>query len=220
VAVEALRVQEIDGGRYAVAEVREAGRSADEVLAQGIPGILAGLRFDRSMRWGAAGVTFSRPIRWLVCLHGEHLVPLTFAGLRSGRTTRGLRFQSPEEIRVRDSKDLLERLARQGVIPDVGERRERIRLGVDALAREVGGRVSDDPALLREVADLVEAPSPLRGSFEEKFLALPRQVLVEVMRRHQRYFAVESDERLLPFFITVRNGGGEGMDLVAHGNEQ
>jgi len=220
VAVEALRVQEIDGGRYAVAEVREAGRSADEVLAQGIPGILAGLRFDRSMRWGAAGVTFSRPIRWLVCLHGEHLVPLTFAGLRSGRTTRGLRFQSPEEIRVRDSKDLLERLARQGVIPDVGERRERIRLGVEGLAREVGGRVSDDPALLREVADLVEAPSPLRGSFEEKFLALPRQVLVEVMRRHQRYFAVENDERLLPFFITVRNGGGEGMDLVAHGNEQ
>jgi glycyl-tRNA synthetase len=220
VAVEALRVHEIDGGRYAVAEVREPGRSADEVLAQAIPEILAGLRFDRSMRWGAEGVAFSRPIRWLVCLHGEHLVPFAFAGLRSGRTTRGLRFSEPEEIRARDAGDLLAQLGRQGVIPDVGERREKIRQGVEALAREVGGRPSEDPGLLREVTDLVEAPAPLRGAFEERFLDLPRPVLVEVMRKHQRYFAVEDGERLLPYFITVRNGGGPGMDLVAHGNEQ
>jgi glycyl-tRNA synthetase len=220
VAVEALRVQEIDGGRYAVAEVREPGRSADEVLAQSIPEILAGLRFDRSMRWGAEGAAFSRPIRWLVCLHGEHLVPFAFAGLRSGRKTRGLRFSAPEEIRARDAADLLAQLGRQGVIPDVGERREKIWQGVEALAREVGGRPSEDPGLLREVTDLVEAPAPLRGAFDERFLDLPRPVLVEVMRKHQRYFAVEDGERLLPYFITVRNGGGPGMDLVAHGNEQ
>ncbi len=218
--VEALQVQEIDGGRYVVAEVREPGRSAGEVLAQAIPEILGGLRFDRSMRWGAEGASFSRPIRWLVCLHGGHLVPFTFAGLRSGRTTRGLRFSSPEEIRVRDAHDLLSLLTRQGVIPDVGERRERIRQGVEALAREVGGRPSEDSELLREVADLVEAPAPVRGAFEEKFLDLPRPVLVEVMRKHQRYFAVEDGEGLLPYFITVRNGAGPGMDLVAHGNEQ
>ena len=220
VGVEVLRVQEIEGGRYAVAEVREPGDTADHVLASRIPEILAGLRFDRSMRWGAAGVTFSRPIRWILCLHGEHVVPLNFAGLHSGRITRGLRFQSPEGLRVRDPGDLLFRLKQQGIAPDIAERQEKIRQGVEALAAEVGGRVSDDPALLREVANLVESPVALRGSFEARYLELPRQVLVEVMRKHQRYFAVERDGRLLPYFITVRNGGSQGMDLVAHGNEQ
>jgi glycyl-tRNA synthetase len=218
--VEDLRVQEIDGGRYAVAEVRQPGETADAVLARRIPEILAGLRFDRSMRWGAAGVTFSRPIRWILCLHGDHIVPLTFAGLRSGRTTRGLRFQSPEAQQIRDPRDLRTRLREQGILPDVAERRKKIQKGVEALAREIGGRVSEDADLLREVANLVESPVPLRGSFEDKYLALPRPVLVEVMRKHQRYFAIEQEKRLLPYFITVRNGGSQGMDLVAHGNEQ
>ena len=218
--VAALRVQEMDGGRYVVAEVRESGQPADGVLAARLPALLAELRFERSMRWNASGTSFSRPIRWLLGLHGKHVVPFEFAGLKSGRTTRGLRFLDPEAFSVEDRDDYLGRLKAQGIALDPDDRRSQIQDQVERLARRVGGAVPPDAELLAEVANLVETPTALRGRFDETYLALPRQVLIAVMKKHQRTFPVEKDGRLLPYFIAVRNGGSEGLESVAHGNEQ
>ncbi len=219
VDLDALRVQEIDGGRYVVAEVCKPGRSADEVLAEKLPAILGGLRFEKTMRWDATQTSFSRPVRWIVALHGEHVVPLGFAGLQAGRITRLLRFSEPEMVELDSARGYLEAMEASGIVLDPSERRAKIRERAQSLAEEVGGSIPDDPALLEEVTGLVERPTALRGTFDESFLSLPRAVLVTAMRVHQRYFPVEREGKLLPYFITVRNGGDEHLDTVARGNE-
>jgi glycyl-tRNA synthetase len=221
VNVEDLKVEEIDGGKYVTANVREAGRSAVEVLAEALPGVVAAIKFNKAMRWNASGVAFSRPVRWFTAMLDGYLIPFAYAGIASGTTTRGLRpFGSPE-IALTGVQDYFDKLKAQGIVLDAEERREAIRQQVADIARKAGGRVPDDPALLDEVTNLVERPTALLGAFEEKYLALPREVLVMVMRKKQRYFPVEDkDGKLLPFFIAVRNGDDEHLDLVRHGNEQ
>jgi glycyl-tRNA synthetase len=202
-----------------VAEVRQAGRPAVEVLVEALPRLAAGLRFDMSMRWNATGVAFSRPIRWLVALHGEQVVPFAFAGLTAGNRTRLMRFAEPEAVAVTSAADYLTCLERAGIVLDPAARRSAIAAQVEALAASAGGAVPVDDVLLNEVANLVEQPTALLGSFEPAFLALPREVLVAVMRKHQRYFPVEKDGTLLPHFIAVRNGGPQHLDTVVQGNE-
>ena len=205
VAVEDLEIREMDGGRYVVAVVREQGRPTTEVLAEALPHLLADLRFAKTMRWNASRVAFSRPIRWLLALLGDRVVPFAYAGLVSGKATRGLRFLEPETLTVADPAAYFDTLESQGIVPDPEERRQRIWTQVTALAAQVGGAVPEDEALLAEVTHLVEAPTALRGAFEEEYLDLPREVLIAVMKKHQRYFPVEKDGRLLPYFITVAN---------------
>ena len=220
-SVDQLRVEETDGGRYVMATVQIAGRAAGEVLAEALPNFVAGIKFGKSMRWNASGIAFSRPIRWYVALYGDQVVPFEYAGVQSGSTTRGLRpYGSPEQA-VTSAVTYLEALAKQGIILDRVTRRETIVGQMAALAKLVNGRIPDDPGLLDEVTDLVEAPTALLGSFETQYLALPREVLVTVMRNKQRYFALEDAKgNLLPHFITVRNGDAEHLDKVTHGNEQ
>jgi glycyl-tRNA synthetase len=220
VAVGALTRQRLDGGEYVVAEVRQPGAPSREVLSRALPELLASLRFEKSMRWNGAGISFARPIRWLLALHGQALVPFSYAGLPSGRSTRGLRHRQPEAWAVDDAQHYLASLKQQGILLDPEARRERIRQQVRRLSEEVGGQVAEDPSLLEEVGHLVEAPVALRGSFEQSYLELPREVLVSVMKAHQRYFPIERQGKLLPYFIAVRNGGQEGLEQVARGNEQ
>lgn len=230
VAVRDLQVREIDGGRYVVAIVRQTGRPAQEVLAHALPGLIASIKFEKSMRWNATNVAFSRPIRWLLALFGSAVIPFEYAGLRSGNISHGLRFHEPADILVTDPAQYFATLADQGILLDSGERRARIHDQVQALAAEVGGRTPDDPDLLAEVGNLVEFPTALRGSFEPRHLQLPREVLISVMKKHQRYFPListgtepEGADRtggnLLPYFVVIRNGGTERMDLVRDGNE-
>lgn len=220
VSVSDLKVEELDGGKYVVAHVKEKGRRAVAVLADALPGLIEALRVDRSMRWNNSKVVFSRPIRWLLALHGEHLIPLEYANLSSAKNTRGLRFSDPSSFEVKDAQDYFAQIEKQGIILDVKARRETIQKQVDAIAKKAGGLVPDDPELLAEVTHLVEAPTALLGSFDKEFLKLPREVLVAVMKKHQRYFPVEKNGKLLPHFITVRNGGDAHLDLVAKGNEE
>jgi glycyl-tRNA synthetase len=219
--VTALEVREMEGGRYAAGVVRQAGQSAGTVLSELLPGLIAGLSFTRSMRWNASGISFSRPIRWLVALLGERVVPFGYAGLASGRTTRGLRPDGSPQIDVAAAEAYRERLKEAGILLDQAARRERIREQIHALADELGGEIPEDPDLLEEVTYLVEAPTALAGQFEESYLRLPRDLLVMVMRKHQRYFPLlrPGADAMLPFFIAVRNGGEKHLDVVRHGNE-
>jgi len=220
VRVEDLDVREVDGGRYVGALVRQAGRPALDVLSEALPGLIAALRFGKTMRWNESGVAFSRPIRWLVGLFGAAPIPFSYAGAASGATTRGIRPLRSPELALGSVADYFAALDAQGAILDPDARRAAIHEQAAALAAEVGGRIPDDPALLDEVTNLVERPTALRGAFDRAYLDLPREVLIAVMKKHQRYFPVEDgQERLLPYFIAVRNGDAEHLDTVIAGNE-
>ena len=219
VPVDALQAREMDGGRYVVAEVRQPGRPAGEVLREALPGLIASLRFDKSMRWNASGAVFSRPIHWLVAVHGDSTVPFTYAGLSAGNHTRLMRFAAEATAEICSAKNYTGILETAGIALDPDARRQSIRGQIEKLAVRVGGEVPEMDELLAEVANLVEQPTALLGNFDPTFLELPREVLVAVMRKHQRYFPVEKDGKLLPHFIAVRNGGSQHLASVTRGNE-
>ncbi|MGA9191521.1 MAG: glycine--tRNA ligase subunit beta [Anaerolineales bacterium] len=219
VSVDELEIRDLDGGRYVVAEVRQPGESADKVLSGLVPELLSDLRFEKTMRWDDSGVSFSRPIRNLLALHGSHVIPIRYADLTSGRRTFGLRMDGAGELPVEDAADYFKQVETQGVVVDADRRRELIWDRTLELAGEVGGQVEGDPDLLNEVTGLVEAPAVFRGAIPADYLELPRAVLVSVMKKHQRYFPVESDGKLMAYFIGVRNGREEKLEEVIRGNE-
>jgi glycyl-tRNA synthetase len=218
-SVNDLEVLEIDGGEYVVAKVEEKGRPAVVLLAERFPGLIANLKVGKTMRWNASNVAFSRPIRWLLAMHDTNVIPFKYAGNTSGAETRGLRFIEPETITVKDSTEYFATLKKQGIILNTEKRRASIEKQINKLAKEVKGEIKPDSDLLAEVTHMVEAPTALRGTFEEEFLSLPAEVLVEVMKKHQRYFPVYKNDKLLPYFITLRNGGDQYLDLITRGNE-
>lgn len=220
VDVADLQVREMDGGQYVVAIRRVEGRPAPEVLMELLPRLIAGLRFPMSMRWNETGVAFSRPIRWLVALLGDAVIPFEYAGLYSGRVTRGSRPQGSPNLLLARAEEYSDRMRAQGILLDPEERRAAVAAQTAAQAARIGGRILDDPDLLEEVTNLVEQPTAFLGHFEEEYLRLPTDVLIAVMKKHQRYFPVlDGDGRLLPYFVAVRNGGEEYLDVVRAGNE-
>jgi glycyl-tRNA synthetase len=220
-SVRDLKPMEIDGGLYVAAEVHEVGRSSVEVLAEALPTLVAGIKFDKAMRWNRSNVAFSRPIRWLLALHGSTLIPFTYAGMVSRAETHGLRFHTPETLPVDSLESYMTVLRQQGILLDPQERRTRIVEQVKALMTGAGGDAKLDENLLDEVTSLVEAPTALLGQFDPQRLALPTDVLTSVMKKYQRYFPVQkADGSLLPCFVAVRNGDTEHLDVVTDGNEQ
>jgi glycyl-tRNA synthetase len=219
VSVGDLDVREQDGGRYVFAEVRQPGSPVDEILKEKLPDLIADLHFENPMRWDQSGVAFSRPIRWLLSLHGRHVVPFEYAGLDADRTTHLLRFVEPESVEIDSPSAYLSKLEEQGILLGFEARKSAIEKQITQLAKEISGEVVDDSTLLSEVTNLVEKPTAFRGSFDKSYLELPRQVLISVMKKHQRCFPVEQKGVLLPYFITVRNGGREHLDVVTKGNE-
>ncbi|MBM3222621.1 MAG: glycine--tRNA ligase subunit beta, partial [Candidatus Tectomicrobia bacterium] len=221
VDVTALQVIEDASGRYVAALVHETGRAAALVLAEALPGCIAGLAFGKSMRWNATNVAYSRPLRWLVALYGAHVVSFTYAGVTSGRTSRGLRPYGSPALVIDEAASYARLMQEHSIMTRVEERQATISAAAAALAAHHGGICRDDPDLLSEVANLVEYPTVLCGRFEERFLALPPEVLVAVMKKHQRYFPLYTqDGRLLPYFLTVRNGDAMHLETVTAGNEQ
>jgi glycyl-tRNA synthetase len=220
VGVGDLAIVERGGERRVSAVRRSVGRPAAEVLAEALPALLGGLPFARAMRWNAIGAMFSRPVRWLVTLHGRAVVPLAFAGLTAGRTTRGLRPRGSPPLDLAAAGDYRKVMHTHGIDVDPATRRASVWRQVTALAAQAGGHVPQDEALLGEVANLVEAPYALLGSFDPAYLDLPTPVLVTVLRKHQRCFPVAGEGgALLPRFICVANGVGLDPDTVRHGNE-
>ncbi|TLM65289.1 MAG: glycine--tRNA ligase subunit beta [Deltaproteobacteria bacterium] len=219
VAVADLKVVVTDKGEYLCAEKEEAGRPTSELLREILPRLISGISFRKSMRWKDLDVRFARPVHWIVALYGGEVVPLAFGELHSGNLSRGHRFMAPQAFAVSGCDDWLQKCRDHFVMADPEERKATIRRQVEETAVAAGGRVSMDENLLDEVTYLVEDPTPLCGTFEERFLALPRELLVTTMRHHQRYFTVEgTDGRLLNRFITIANTRPADPDVVIRGN--
>ncbi len=220
-----VRVEDLSldpSGTAVVARVHEQGKSAPELLAAALPELIKGLRFGKSMRWNASGQAFSRPVRWLVALLGDEVIPFGFAGLESGRSTRGLRFSQPAVKELQDSSAYLPFLKNEGIIVNQAVRRETVWRQALAVAEAAGGTLEKDPDLLAEVSNLVERPTALLGSFDLHYLEnLPPEVLIGVMKKHQRYFPVlDAQGQLMPHFVIVRNGDETGAETVVDGNQQ
>ncbi len=219
--VAALEVKTLPKGEYIVAEVEHRGRPAGDILAQIFPDLVLRLEFPRSMRWRTEPVRFARPIRWILALLGEDVLPLDVAGLAADRLTYGHRFLSEGPLEVASADAFPAVLEEAHVMLDPDVRRACIGEDIERLAREKGGRVHRDEDLLDEVLYLIEFPTSVCGEFSEEFLELPAEVVVTAMKEHQKYFAVESaDGRLLPFFIAVGNSGADAGDEVKLGNER
>ncbi len=221
VAVESLRACEIEGGRYVVAEVRETGRPAAEVLRELLPRLAAGLTFPKMMRWNAGGFRFGRPIRWIVALLDGRVIPLEIAGVRAGRRTVGHRFLAPGRAAVARAADYEGIMRRARVLLSAEERRARIAGGTTTLAGTVAGRPVLDEALLEELVWSTEHPTPVLGRLEADLVAaLPPIVVRVTLQHHQKCFGiVDGSGALVPAFVTVRDGGTSHLDVVRTGHE-
>ncbi|MBU0514826.1 MAG: glycine--tRNA ligase subunit beta [Proteobacteria bacterium] len=216
-----LKVIDTPKGPYVGALKKVVGRPAKEALAPGLPEIISRLPFPKTMRWADFDVKFARPVRWLLCLLDDQVVPFTWGPLASGNLTRGHRFHAPEPMVVPHPSAYLDLLRRAEVVADVAARRDLIRGEVARAARDLGGRVYDDPGLINEVTNLVELPVAVAGRFDEHFLKIPDEVVITAMREHQRYFAVVDDAgKLLPAFIAINNTRVRDEVAAARGHER
>jgi glycyl-tRNA synthetase beta chain len=224
VAVEALEKVTNAKGEYVGATVKRLGRVASELLATELPKEVLGLYWAKNMYWRAGKPErFVRPVRWVVALLDSAIVPLEIAGIKAGNASRGHRILHGERsVLLTSPKSYAEELRKAFVVVDVAERRQTIRKALDAATRAVAGaRWREDEPLIETVVHLTEWPSVVLGDFESEYLALPEEVLVTVMRDHQKYFAVESaDGKLAPHFLAVLNTqvDDEGREIIRHGN--
>ncbi len=217
--VDPLKLVPKDGYVYAV--VHEKGAATESLLPELLKGLVTGLSFPNSMRWGSLDFRFIRPLRWLVALYGKDVVPFEVASVQSGRVSRGHRFLGHESFEIAAASDYMAACEQEYIIVDQDRRRDMIRDQIEETAKAQGGvaEITDD--LLEEVTYLVEYPTALCGKFEEKYLKLPPEAVITPMRDHQRYFPVkDAAGKLMPLFITVRNGGKDYLDVVQHGNER
>jgi glycyl-tRNA synthetase beta chain len=222
VSVASLYVVTTQRGEYMAAKQTIRGRSAEELLREILPRAILELSFPRSMYWGSAdGPRFVRPIRWLVALLGARVLPIAIGEVRAGRETMGHRSLGKPRIPVAGLADYLKKLAANYVLARPDERRKKVERELGQLARSKALRVRSDPALLEEVVYLNEYPTAILGGFEPDFLELPEEILVTVMRDHQKYFAVEHrDGSLAPHFLAVINLDRDREGLVRAGHER
>ena len=209
----------VDG--YIFADTTTAGLDTQEVLSDILPSLITGLSFPKSMHWGDLEERFVRPVRWLVALFGQDVVPVTFANVTSTNVSRGHRFLGESELTIGEPKDYVDTLNKNFIMIDQDVRRETIREQLTELAATKGATVVWDEDLLDEVTFLVEYPTALCGTFDESYLALPSDCIITPMKDHQRYFPmVDGKGKLLPMFLTVRNGDSKSLEVVAAGNER
>ncbi len=222
VSVAALQKVGTPKGEYLCAKVVRKGRSATDLLAEALPKEIAGIYWPKSMYWRAKSERFVRPVRWLVALLGGEIVPVEIAGIIASAESRGHRLLSQDKVYVDRADRYCEVLANPGRVLLQAEREHVIRKALDAATRRVpGARWREDKELLNTVVNLTEFPSVILGNFEREFLNLPEEVLVTVMRDHQKYFAVEDAQgKLAPHFLAVLNTEGDPQGLIVHGNER
>ena len=209
-------------GEYLAAKVTKKGRSAGEILAENLPKEIASIYWPKNMYWRKPSERFVRPVRWLVAMLDEETIPLEFDGIWAGNISRGHRSLSDGGVTISRAGSAYVKALRAAKVLGRSEREQHIRKALDSATRTVpGARWREDKSLLDTVVNLTEFPSVILGGFDPQFLALPEEVLVTVMRDHQKYFAVEDTaHKLLPHFLAVLNTDGDCDGLIRHGNER
>ena len=206
---------------YIYAETKTAGVLAKDIVTDMLPQLITGLNFPKSMHWGNLDAKFVRPVRWLVALLDEEVIPVEFATVKSGNVTRGHRFLGADEITIKNAASYVDTLKENFVMVDQDARRELISKQLHDIAASKNASIVWDDDLLEEINYLVEWPTALCGGFEESYLALPDAAIITPMKDHQRYFPlVDQDGKLLPMFLTVRNGSDHSIEVVQAGNER
>ena len=206
---------------YIYAETKTAGVPAKDIVTDMLPQLITGLNFPKSMHWGNLDAKFVRPVRWLVALLDEEVIPVEFATVKSGNVTRGHRFLGADEINIKNAASYVDTLKENFVMVDQDARRELISKQLHDIAASKNASIVWDDDLLEEINYLVEWPTALCGGFEESYLALPDAAIITPMKDHQRYFPlVGQDGKLLPMFLTVRNGSDHSIEVVQAGNER
>ena len=206
---------------YIYVETKTTGVPAKDIVSEMLPQLITGLNFPKSMHWGDLDAKFVRPVRWLVALLDEDVIPVEFATVKSGNVTRGHRFLGADEITIKNAASYVETLKENFVMVDQDARRELISKQLHDMAASKNASIVWDDDLLEEINYLVEWPTALCGGFEESYLALPDAAIITPMKDHQRYFPlVDQDGKLLPMFLTVRNGSDHSIEVVQAGNER
>lgn len=218
-SVDDIQFKDVKGTEYVFVEKHIAGKPVAEVL-KGLPDVITKMNFPTLMRWGTNQLEFIRPIRWLVSLLDDQVVPFSILNVDAGRTSRGHRFLG-EEVELKNATDYEDALKKQFVIVDQAKRKELIKSQIQEIVSAHNWVLDEDANLLEEVNNLVEWPTAFAGSFDTKYLQLPDAVLITSMRDNQRFFCVrDQDGKLLPHFISVRNGNSDYLDNVIKGNER
>ena len=206
---------------YIYAETKTAGVPAKDIVSEMLPQLITGLNFPKSMHWGNLDAKFVRPVRWLIALLDEEVIPVEFATVKSGNVTRGHRFLGADEITIKNAASYVDILKENFVMVDQDARRELISKQLHDIADSKNASIVWDDDLLEEINYLVEWPTALCGGFEESYLALPDAAIITPMKDHQRYFPlVDQEGKLLPMFLTVRNGSDHSIEVVQAGNER
>ncbi len=216
-----ISVQDFNGEEYVYAKVVKKEKPIQDVLALEMVNLIKSINFPKSMRWGGKNLKFARPIRWIVSVLDDKIVSFNLEGIESSNITKGHRFLGSQHIVIENVESYMGILKENFVIVDQAERKEIIKYGSEKLAKEKGGNLHIDEKLLDEVTNILEYPTPMIGRIKDEYLKLPADVVITPMKEHLRFFPVFDDKkRLLPYFISVRNGNDEYTEIVIKGNEK
>lgn len=218
---EDIYFKQVGKDEYLFATIKESGAETSEVLKEILPLAVKSVVFPKAMHWAGKDIRFVRPIRWLVALLNDEVLPVDLEGIIASNVTKGHRFLGSKEIIVNSVEDYKDKLKENFVILDQEERKAIIVEQANKVAESLGGKVVMDEDLLDEVTCIVEYPTAFYGEFDKEYLKLPKRVVITPMKDHQRYFPVEDKNGdLLPYFIAVRNGDSYGIENVKAGNEK
>ncbi len=221
ISLDDIFLQEHNGEEYVYVNKVKEGKFVEDILKENMPNMIKSISFPKSMKWGGKNLRFARPIRWILSMLNDRVVEFDLEGIVASNITRGHRFLGSSHIEIENVDEYVPKLKENYVIVDANIRKEKIKYGCEKLAREKGGNILQDEALLDEITNIVEYPTPIIGRIKEEYLELPKEVVITPMKEHQRYFPVVDDKkRLLPYFITVRNGNEDYIDMVIKGNEK
>ncbi len=216
-----LKIADIAGGQYLVAEVVKEGQPTEELLPEILKGIATELTFPKNMYWKEKTTRFARPVRWLVALYDDRVIKFEFAGLATSRFSRGHRFMGAKNVKLDFASDYDKKMKENFVIIDPSERAKMILSGIADIEKKLGAKVSVDQELLHENVHLNEYPVPFLGTFDKEFLAIPQEVSILSMATNQKYFPVTDDRgKLMPYFVGVSNNVARDMSVVQDGNER
>jgi glycyl-tRNA synthetase beta chain len=220
-SIDDLEIVSTPKGEYLLLRVAQKGKTTHEILTSLLPEIILSLPFPKSMRWGSGDFTFARPIHWLVALYDSAVIPFEIAGIHSNSVTQGHRFMATKNKAVTDYDHYLNHLRKAQVIADIEERRGAVIEEIHKAAKTAGGTIIPDEELVDTVTNLVEKPFGVCGTFEERFLALPKDVLITSMREHQKYFTVVDEKgSLMPHFVAVNNTEVKNHTITAEGHQR